>query len=103
MEEEGAVVEVGASDVVGVVAAGSVDGVNEGLDGAVVVEGAFVEVAGSVVAGVVLAGSVDAGGGCVVGAAVDEVGTGVVAGCVGGVPLCWANWVMMRRTAADWV
>ena len=55
---------------------------------------------GSVVGGAV-EGSVDDVADGVV--SVDEVGTKVVAGWVGGVPLCWASCVTIRRTAAPCV
>jgi hypothetical protein len=100
---EGAVDGVDGSVVVGLVVADSVDVVDVGRVGGAVVEGDVVDVDGSVVSGVVVGGAVDVVGDCVVGASVDEVGTGVVAGWAGGVPLSWASWATMRRTAAPWV
>jgi hypothetical protein len=102
---EGAVVDVDGSVVAVVVVADSVVGVDVdvGRVGAAVVEGAVVVVDGSVVAVVVVADSVVGVDDGVVGVAVDEVGTGVVAGCVGGVPLFSASCATMRRTAAPCV
>jgi hypothetical protein len=87
-------------DVDGSVVANPVGGVNVGLVGGVVVGGAVVDVDGPVVAGAVVEGSVDVVEACVVEASVDAVGAGFVAAVVDGVPLCWASWATMRRTAA---
>jgi hypothetical protein len=99
---EGAVDDVEGS-VLAVVVGDSVDVVDAGRVGAAVVAGAVGEVEGSVLTDVVVAGSVDDVGNGVVGVAVEVVATEVVAGWVGGVPLCWASWATMRRTAAPCV
>jgi hypothetical protein len=100
---EGAVVDVDGSLVAGAVVADSVDDVDVGLVGGAVVEAVVVDVDSSVVAGAVVGGSVDVVGDGVVEGSVGEVVTVVVTGSVGGVPLCWASWVTMRRTAAPCV
>jgi hypothetical protein len=95
---EGAVDDVEGS-VPAVLVGDSVDVVDSGRVGAAVV-GAVDDVEGSVLAAVVVAGSVDDVGDGVVGVVVEAVGTEVVVGSVGGVPLCSASWATIRRTAA---